>query len=382
MKSNVMCEYLENVLAGKSNRTFESLGGEKVRIPLLIGRKTAKNTSFYSTNIQKLSSSQTLATNPNRVQTKNLAQGAMLYAVYSELGDDHPDLQELNNRLNTYQRGGGEHARLSPEAAKAVNSVWSNLFNDPITQQKITDTAGMLLKEAIKEILWLRSLLEELKIKFSTPVLKVDNQGAIALAENPVNHQRTKHIDIKWHFIRDHIDSGRVKVIYVPTGDNIADILTKATPLPTFRKLSELIMQYPTEQAMMARMINTRCRRPVRRVLFPEYNRQVACFFQNSRSLSKLASLSDRSAPLVRTCKRCPFFLRYSKRFDIWGMVCGHCEANNSYNPTTPFCTLCLRDGKWCIPREGWYCPRCEPYQTPRRSPRQNLGVLPARYQQ
>lgn len=152
MKSNVMCEYLENVLAGKSNRTFESLSGEKVRIPLLIGRKTAKNTSFYSTNIQKLSSSQTLATNPNRVQTKNLAQGAMLYAVYSELGDDHPDLQELNNRLNTYQRGGGEHARLSPEAAKAVNSVWSNLFNDPITQQKITDTAGMLLKEAIKEM--------------------------------------------------------------------------------------------------------------------------------------------------------------------------------------------------------------------------------------
>ena len=61
----------------------------------------------------------------------------------------------------------------------------------------------------------------------STVILNVDNQGAIALAKNPVYHQRSKHIDIRYHYIRLEVQNKNVELIYVPSSDNVADIFTK-----------------------------------------------------------------------------------------------------------------------------------------------------------
>ena len=70
--------------------------------------------------------------------------------------------------------------------------------------------------------------------------LYADNQGAIALAKNPVDHQRSKHIDIKYHFIRNEIQNNIVELIYVQSEDNVADIFTK--PVSKFKlKKFELI---------------------------------------------------------------------------------------------------------------------------------------------
>ena len=55
-------------------------------------------------------------------------------------------------------------------------------------------------------------------------LIKVDNQGANNLAKNPFNHQRSKHIDLKYHFIRSEIQAGTIKLNYVPTDENVADI--------------------------------------------------------------------------------------------------------------------------------------------------------------
>ena len=55
-----------------------------------------------------------------------------------------------------------------------------------------------------------------------------DNQGCIALAKNPTNHSRTKHIDIQHHFIRERLESGEICLRYCPTQDMVADVLTKA----------------------------------------------------------------------------------------------------------------------------------------------------------
>ena len=92
------------------------------------------------------------------------------------------------------------------------------------------------LAEAAKELLWLTGLLSELKLIFGTPVLYVDNQGAIALAKNPVAHQRSKHIHIRWFFVRDIINSGKLTNEYVSSAENKADILTKATPTEVHRR--------------------------------------------------------------------------------------------------------------------------------------------------
>lgn len=80
---------------------------------------------------------------------------------------------------------------------------------------------------ATKEIIYLRSLCSAMEIhQFKPTILFCDNQGAIALTiERSKQHQRTKHIDVKFHFIREQTE---VTFQYVYTGDNIADIFTKA----------------------------------------------------------------------------------------------------------------------------------------------------------
>ena len=62
--------------------------------------------------------------------------------------------------------------------------------------------------------------------------LFVDNQGAINLGNNPVYHQRSKHIDVKYHFVRHEIREKNVKLVYVPTNDNVADMFTKPVSRP------------------------------------------------------------------------------------------------------------------------------------------------------
>ena len=57
--------------------------------------------------------------------------------------------------------------------------------------------------------------------------LMVDNQPAIALAKNPILHDRSKHIDVKFHFLRDCVDEGQIVIEFVETGQQLADILTK-----------------------------------------------------------------------------------------------------------------------------------------------------------
>ena len=85
------------------------------------------------------------------------------------------------------------------------------------------------MSSAIQEAKFLSQLLNDFLVESSNPVnLYCDNQGAIALAKNPVQHQRSKHIDIRYHFIRQEILKGSVNVMYVTSNENVADIFTKS----------------------------------------------------------------------------------------------------------------------------------------------------------
>ena len=89
------------------------------------------------------------------------------------------------------------------------------------------------MASATKEALWIRTLLEELGEPTSDSpahgtLLMVDNQSAMALAKNAAFHDRTKHIAVRHHFIRDEIEEGHIRPEYVPTDEQVADVLTKA----------------------------------------------------------------------------------------------------------------------------------------------------------
>ena len=81
------------------------------------------------------------------------------------------------------------------------------------------------------EVLWIKRVLGELKISTPTPIkVYCDNKAAISIAHNPILHDRTKHVEVDKHFIKEKIDSGVICMSYIPTASQTADILTKGLP--------------------------------------------------------------------------------------------------------------------------------------------------------
>ena len=94
-----------------------------------------------------------------------------------------------------------------------------------------TEAEYIAATHAAKEIIWLRSFLTEIARPLAHPTtLFCDNQGAIMLTKDSQYHARTKHIDMRFHFIREAAENGVLTLVYCPTEDMIADILTKALP--------------------------------------------------------------------------------------------------------------------------------------------------------
>jgi hypothetical protein len=99
-----------------------------------------------------------------------------------------------------------------------------------------TEAEYMSASMAAREAVWLRQLLVDVGFELPGPtVLHADNQGAIALVRNPVHHQRSKHIDVQAHFIRQLHEEQHISVVYCPTEHQVADVLTKALPLEKHR---------------------------------------------------------------------------------------------------------------------------------------------------
>ena len=88
--------------------------------------------------------------------------------------------------------------------------------------------------EACKEAIWLGRLVADLGIKIEMPELRCDSQSAIQLAKNPVFHAKTKHVDVKYHFIRELIEDKQLQLVKVHTTENPADLLTKGLPKASF----------------------------------------------------------------------------------------------------------------------------------------------------
>jgi cystathionine beta-lyase family protein involved in aluminum resistance len=83
----------------------------------------------------------------------------------------------------------------------------------------------------------MKATLNDFGIKFKNLPLLCDNESAIKMTQNPVQHSRTKHIDIRHHFIRDHQQKGDISIESIGTEDQLADIFTKPLDEKRFCKL-------------------------------------------------------------------------------------------------------------------------------------------------
>jgi len=107
---------------------------------------------------------------------------------------------------------------------------WKSKSQRSITLSS-TEAEYVALSEVTAEIMFIKQILEFLEMKMELPIkVHVDNVGAIYLANNSTIGQRTKHIDVRYHYVREYIEDGIVTIIFVKSGDNDADIFTKNTP--------------------------------------------------------------------------------------------------------------------------------------------------------
>ena len=106
-----------------------------------------------------------------------------------------------------------------------------------------TEAEYMSLSESAREATWLRLLLNDMNEKQKGSVtIYEDNQGAIALNQNPEHHKRNKHIDGRYHYCREKVEHGEIAVTYLRTDMMVADALTKALPAEKFCRFRDKLV--------------------------------------------------------------------------------------------------------------------------------------------
>ena len=91
------------------------------------------------------------------------------------------------------------------------------------------------------QLLWLKQQLEDFSINLPTMEIKCYNTTAINVSKNQVHHSRTKNIDVRNHFMRDHVEKGNVVLTHVRTEDQVADIFTKGLSREPFQRSSVML---------------------------------------------------------------------------------------------------------------------------------------------
>jgi hypothetical protein len=121
-------------------------------------------------------------------------------------------------------------------------------FKQSTTADSTTEAEYVAASEAAKEAVWIRKFLQELEVvpSIEAPIpLYCDNNGAIAQAVEPRSHQRTKHIERRFHLIRDIISRGDIKMVKVASADNLADPFTKPLSQKVFEKhINDMGLRY------------------------------------------------------------------------------------------------------------------------------------------
>lgn len=118
---------------------------------------------------------------------------------------------------------------------------WSSK-KQPLIAKSSVESEYISLGNGGKELQWGRNFIGEFSLPFPKPTAMLcDNQGAIALAKTNTFHSRSKHIDIRYHYIRDIVKKKEAVLEWIPSKENLADIFTKAIARPQFEKLRTML---------------------------------------------------------------------------------------------------------------------------------------------
>ncbi|GJS78993.1 retrovirus-related pol polyprotein from transposon TNT 1-94 [Tanacetum coccineum] len=126
---------------------------------------------------------------------------------------------------------------------------WSSKKQD-CTAMSTAEAEYVSLSACCAQVIWMRTQLLDYGYKYNRILMYCDSKSAIAISCNPVQHSKTKHIDIRYHFIKEHVEKGTVEIYFVGTEYQLADLFTKALPKERFEYL---VHRIGTDNAKIAR---------------------------------------------------------------------------------------------------------------------------------
>ncbi|GKE35514.1 hypothetical protein Tco_1454836, partial [Tanacetum coccineum] len=113
---------------------------------------------------------------------------------------------------------------------------WSSKKQD-CTAMSTAEAEYVSLSACCAQVIWMRAQLLDYGYKYNRILMYCDSKSAIAISCNPVQHSKTKHIDIRYHFIKEHVEKGTVEIYFVGAEYQLADLFTKALPKERFEYL-------------------------------------------------------------------------------------------------------------------------------------------------
>ena len=115
--------------------------------------------------------------------------------------------------------------------------AWSSKKQSSVSLST-TEEKYIVVVACCTQVIWMRQTLEDIQVKYDEPIpIFCDNTSATNISKNPVMHSKTKHIPIKFHFLREQVTEKNIKLEYVETKEQIVDIFTKPLPRETFEYL-------------------------------------------------------------------------------------------------------------------------------------------------
>ena len=135
---------------------------------------------------------------------------------------------------------------------RSTTGITVFLGNNPITwifkkqhtvSRSSTEAEYRALASGAAELTWLRQVLCDLGVFLpNAPTMWCDNTSAIALTSSPIFHSRTKHIEVDYHFVREHVVRGDLHLQFISTNDQLADLFTKPLSTQRFQRLTSKLM--------------------------------------------------------------------------------------------------------------------------------------------
>ena len=165
-------------------------------------------------------------------------RGTYDWGLVMSCGPGMPELSGFADASYAEEKGYKSRSGYSVFIGDCVVSWFSK--KQTIVALSSTEAEYVALSELAKEILWMRELCTEIGQELIGPTtIFEDNKSAIAIANDPVHHGRVKHIQVKVHFFRDHLKKGHLKLEYISTENQVADLLTKPLPAVQHLKLAQ-----------------------------------------------------------------------------------------------------------------------------------------------